>query len=568
VRVRGLSLGILLVLAVILVLGFAARSLSRERDRLRDDYAKAQLAGARDLASGLEDRLLDLEEDGRVVGALVQGFRGTPPAAAAQHEQNVLAWFKAMAIVVRHYRSLALYDGARLRVSAIDPAERPDVGEALMVLGRAAAAAATTQPHLSGPVEATPGRYFYLYSFAVGPGSVVITVDAPRLFQSALRSFPDARAIVVDPAGNEWSGCTPATTCTPRTAGAHAFTLAPWNADSGTLWLDERETHAAGLAAPRSVAAWVTTGPADFGKWRTQLVASAGSLHAREQALASQLIATVTGLLTAVGIVGALILKQQRHAAALTERLRNAETLRSLEGQLIRAEKLATTGVLAAGIAHEIGTPLGVIRVRAEMLQQRLQAEAEGRALDTIIQEIDRISLTIRQVLDFSRSQAVELQAVAPEPVLRSVLELLDHRIAAQSLTVSATVRPDVPSLAADPNQLQQVLINVILNACDACTKGGHIWISAAPSADESQVVWELRDDGAGIAEEHLLAVFDPFFTTKKRGQGTGLGLPVAAGIVRNHGGEMGLASRVGEGTTVTIRWPAAAAGAHSHVQG
>jgi signal transduction histidine kinase len=101
------------------------------------------------------------------------------------------------------------------------------------------------------------------------------------------------------------------------------------------------------------------------------------------------------------------------------------------------------------------------------------------------------------------------------------------------------------------------VLVNLLLNACDACQTAGAIQVSVAPSDQYSLVEWTIRDNGAGIPQENLLAVFDPFFTTKKRGEGTGLGLSVATGIVRNHHGEITLASVPGRGTTVTLRWPA-----------
>ena len=109
-------------------------------------------------------------------------------------------------------------------------------------------------------------------------------------------------------------------------------------------------------------------------------------------------------------------------------------------------------------------------------------------------------------------------------------------------------------------------MINVLMNACDACGQGGAIRIGARPSDDGERVRLDVHDTGEGIPAENLLAVFDPFFTTKKRGEGTGLGLPVAASIVRNHGGEISLASAAGDGTTVTILWPTQRG--RDHVQG
>jgi signal transduction histidine kinase len=157
----------------------------------------------------------------------------------------------------------------------------------------------------------------------------------------------------------------------------------------------------------------------------------------------------------------------------------------------------------------------------------------------------------------------VELRSVPPEHAIATATGLLAHRFQQQNIRVHVDVEAGVPDVAADPNQLQQVLVNLIMNACDACARGGQVWISVR-QLDETSVLWQVRDTGSGIPEEHLLAVFDPFFTTKKRGEGTGLGLSVATSIVRNHGGDISLASVVGEGTTMTIRWPIAKEDSHA----
>ena len=201
-----------------------------------------------------------------------------------------------------------------------------------------------------------------------------------------------------------------------------------------------------GLPRQDAAAAWVGTGSPALGNWRILLVTSAGTIHVREKALVRQLLLTGMGLLVAIGLVGALIVRQQRIAAALAERLRTAETLRSLELQLTRAEKLATTGVLAAGIAHEVGTPLGIIRARAEILMDDLRLPDSKRALEAIVQQIDRISSIIRQVLDFSSAQPVELRSVHAGAALQATLDLLEHRFRQQQLDLQVDVRPDVPA--------------------------------------------------------------------------------------------------------------------------
>jgi len=235
--------------------------------------------------------------------------------------------------------------------------------------------------------------------------------------------------------------------------------------------------------------------------------------------------------------------------------------VRSLETQLVRAEKLATVGILAAGIAHEIGTPLGVVRARTEYLQGKLGAshpQADG--LRVIVEQIDRVSRTIRQLLDFSRLRPAAVQLTDIAPVADAAAELLRLVAERKQVALCVAVAPDTPRVLADPDQLQQVFVNLAVNAIDACAPGGTVTLAASATPDGAGADIEVRDDGCGIDPAHTHRVFDPFFTTKKRGQGTGLGLTIVAQIVRNHHGAVELDSTPGAGTTVSIRWPARAA--------
>lgn len=229
--------------------------------------------------------------------------------------------------------------------------------------------------------------------------------------------------------------------------------------------------------------------------------------------------------------------------------------LRKLENQLVRAEKLITVGVLAAGIAHEIGSPLAVIRGRAEHVLRHVSDPARAEDLRVIIKHIDSISTTIRQILAFSRRQPIVRQAVALESAAAQAEELLSWKLDAKEHALEYALPSDLPPLAADPDQLQQVLVNLLLNASDASSPGQRITLSAH-RVSAALVRIEIVDRGCGIAAPNLHAVFDPFFTTKKPGEGTGLGLPIAASIVRNHAGEIHLVSAPERGTTVSVLWP------------
>jgi signal transduction histidine kinase len=234
---------------------------------------------------------------------------------------------------------------------------------------------------------------------------------------------------------------------------------------------------------------------------------------------------------------------------------------RQLERNLVRAEKLATIGTLAAGVAHELGTPLGIISGRAEQLLARAvagdaNAEPLKKGLASILAQVEKVSTTIRQLLDFARARPVETVKISPAQALGSAQALLEHRFRQAKVALAVDAPVSLPTVAADPAQLEQVFVNLLMNAADACAPGGHV--TAQASARGEGVVFEIADDGCGIAPEHLPQVLDPFFTTKKRGQGTGLGLSIAADIVKNHGGALEIESAVGRGTTVRVRLPRA----------
>jgi two-component system, NtrC family, sensor histidine kinase HydH len=255
-------------------------------------------------------------------------------------------------------------------------------------------------------------------------------------------------------------------------------------------------------------------------------------------------------------------LQQPAPDAAFLLVIEDHSNLYDLESQLIRAEKLATVGVLAAGIAHEVGTPLGIIRGRAQHLLKKLPAEdVAAPALRTIVEQIDRVTRTIRQLLDFSRRRpAVQPGAVELGPVVAAVVELTRHRFDEGGMDLEVAIAGDVPPVAADADQLQQVILNLLMNARDACVEGGHVRLRATyDRQDWERVTIEISDNGVGIAASDQQAVFDPFYTTKQQGEGTGLGLTIAADLVKAHGGQIHLASQPGRGTTVTIRWPIAA---------
>ncbi|MBI4269329.1 MAG: HAMP domain-containing protein [Candidatus Rokubacteria bacterium] len=238
-----------------------------------------------------------------------------------------------------------------------------------------------------------------------------------------------------------------------------------------------------------------------------------------------------------------------------------AETERTveLEQQLRHAETLTVAGKLASALAHEVGTPLNIISGRAEFLQSTARLDEAGRKdLEVIIGQIERISKIIRSMLDTVRPQKLEIQATALGDVIDRLLSLLRHPARRRGVSLLAAIPVDLPPLAADPNQLQQLLINLILNALDATPPGGRITVTGRRDrrAGRAGVSVDVADTGPGIAEELRPRLFEPFVTSKPAGQGTGLGLAICRDIIKAHGGDIGVESRMGQGTTFTVWLP------------
>jgi signal transduction histidine kinase len=236
------------------------------------------------------------------------------------------------------------------------------------------------------------------------------------------------------------------------------------------------------------------------------------------------------------------------------------ERVVELEQQVRRAATLAVAGRLASALAHEVGTPLNIISGRAESLLKTLAADdPAGEDLRAIIGQIERISRTISSLLDTVRPRRPQLRSTRLPDVFDPLLPLLRHAARQREVTLEASVG-DVPPLLADAGQLQQVLINLVVNALEATPAGGHVRVRASRQerGGRDGVEIAVADTGSGIAADHLGRVFEPFFTTKPHGQGTGLGLAICREIVRGHGGDMGIETAVGVGTTVTA-WLAAA---------
>jgi signal transduction histidine kinase len=259
------------------------------------------------------------------------------------------------------------------------------------------------------------------------------------------------------------------------------------------------------------------------------------------------------------------LLEASRRSLAQAE-----EQRRRVETQLRGAERLASLGRMSAGLAHEIGTPLNVIRGRAETLLRRVAADpTAGRNLGIIISQIDRIARIVGDMLDFARARDTRPAPTRVESVAGRVLEFLAPRCRQAAVAVERAFEPGLPAVVADSDQLYQVFLNLATNALDAMPSGGRLRVEVrraaapapgTPGPPRDCVAVAFEDSGTGITAENLERVFDPFFTTKEVGRGTGLGLSVSYGIVREHGGWIDVASEERRGTRMVVYLPVAQA--------
>jgi signal transduction histidine kinase len=259
-----------------------------------------------------------------------------------------------------------------------------------------------------------------------------------------------------------------------------------------------------------------------------------------------------------VGLLAASFNEMSRKMAS------DIEHLRTMGEQLIRTEKLAAAGTLAAGVAHEVNNPLASISSLIQILQTRAAANgqdtqsAETREMLRLIStQIARITQVLRDMMDFARTRPPARAPLDVRHALEASIRLASFDKDFKRLTLTTRYDDSAPLVSADTDQLQQVFLNLLLNARDAMPEGGDIQVSTAFKSNTHELLIEIADNGAGIAPEHRAHIFDPFFTTKPAGTGTGLGLAVCYGIITAHGGRIEVApGNNGRGTRVCVSLP------------
>ena len=231
------------------------------------------------------------------------------------------------------------------------------------------------------------------------------------------------------------------------------------------------------------------------------------------------------------------------------------ERITDTERKLFHAQRLSTTGTLAAGIAHEINNPLGGMINAAESLRSgKLDAAKREQYLELIADGLSRVKVIVQKILHF-RPQAFTPVPVAPRETVERAIAFLEHKARQRGAEILNEVRADAPPVFGDAQELQQAILNILMNAVDAVPDGrGRIRVSHLREGSRVQI--SISDNGIGMTPEELERCLDPFYTTKDAGEGSGLGLPVAAAIIENHGGRLSIRSDKETGTTVTMDLP------------
>lgn len=256
------------------------------------------------------------------------------------------------------------------------------------------------------------------------------------------------------------------------------------------------------------------------------------------------------------------------------ERRRAQEQLQAAQHQLIQAEKMESIGRLAAGVAHEVKNPLSVILMGVDCLLGRLASDKDRTILSHIAESAKRADTVIRGLLDFSASRAEDLKPEDLNRIVEQALLLVKHELVRSHVTVVKDLSPEVPPLQLERTKIEQVFINLFMNAIDAMSEGGTLTVRTAVKVldavgphvgrrttdrfriGDTVAVVEIDDTGIGIPAEHLSKLLDPFFTTKPPGKGTGLGLSVAKSLVESHGGTIDIRNRPEGGVRVTLMFP------------
>ena len=293
------------------------------------------------------------------------------------------------------------------------------------------------------------------------------------------------------------------------------------------------------------------------GTWDIVAVASAERERDREDWAHGRLVLSVVTAALLVLAFGGVAMRNQRKELVLKQELALAGAQQQRDERLERASRAAAMGTLAMGVAHEISTPLGVIAARAEQMVPRVAGEERlSASVAAILSQTERINQVIRGLLGLARGDAPSAERIGPSTLIENVVALVVHRFAKAGVRLVRPSDVGAPSVMGDPRLLEHAIINLLLNACDACQPGAEVEIQVRRDGGEVEIA--VLDEGSGISPADVGRAREPFFTTKAREGGTGLGLAIAQEIVASHRGRLVFAARSPRGTRAAIRLPLA----------
>jgi len=233
------------------------------------------------------------------------------------------------------------------------------------------------------------------------------------------------------------------------------------------------------------------------------------------------------------------------------------QELKKTQEQLVQSEKLASLGKLAAGIAHEINNPLtGILTYSSLLLKESKDNSQVKEDLEVIVNETTRCRKIVKGLVEFARQTEPSKTPADVNEVVDKTLSLLEHQAIFHNISIVKKLNENLPTIMVDVDQIQQVFVNIILNAAEAMSEGGTLTIESKLDSEKRFLKVSFTDTGSGIPRENLSKIFDPFFTTKRSGKGTGLGLSVSYGIIQRHNGILEVKSQLGKGSTFTIKLP------------
>jgi PAS domain S-box-containing protein len=237
--------------------------------------------------------------------------------------------------------------------------------------------------------------------------------------------------------------------------------------------------------------------------------------------------------------------------------VKDIEQRESMEKQMAQAEKLASIGQFSAGVAHEINNPLGIILGYTQLLLKDSGTEEELHDdLKTIEKNVRSCKTIVEDLLSFARGSESKKELTGIHSIIDDVVSFMQHHASSDDIRITTDYDPQIPPMDLDVKKIKQVFINLLMNAKHAIDQKGNIKIATALDGDTDQILVKVKDNGHGIDKIDLSRIFDPFFTTKPTGEGTGLGLSVSYGIIKNHGGDIAVESEVGKGSTFTMTLP------------